>query len=591
MILRLGIFFALALGLAACGEQETVVPMNGETATVFVAAEIITMDAANPRAQMVAISDGRILGVGNSLEELETFTRGYGVTVDRSFTDDILMPGFIDPHLHPMMAAVLLPTTFITPEQWNLPRGVAEGVTTPGAYSARLAEAIAAATSEAPFITWGYHQAWHGPLTRAMLDAIEDVRPVIVWHRSFHEIILNAPAMALLGLESEELFDEALSNPLIDPTHANFDEGHFSETALMAVLPRLQPIILSPEHLSAGFAEMRAMLLQAGVTTIADMATGIFANFDTEAAMIQNAFLMAGTENPAPVRTVLVPIASALVAQMGSIEAADAFIQDATTRYASDRMFLNNRVKLLADGAFFSAAMRMRPPGYLDGHEGQWITEPDHLAELARGFWDAGYSIHTHVNGDEGVDVVLDIVEGLMVNDPQADQRFTLEHFGFSGEDQVERLARLGVQVSAQPNYIYVLSDIYSGNVLGPERAPEMVRMGALRRHGVRLALHSDLTMAPAQPLYLAWIAVNRVNIAGNVMAPGERLSVDDAMRAITIDAAFILGLEDDIGSIEPGKRADFTVLTQSPYDVDPMALRDIPVRGVVFDGTFVSAR
>ena len=91
--------------------------------------------------------------------------------------------------------------------------------------------------------------------------------------------------------------------------------------------------------------------------------------------------------------------------------------------------------------------------------------------------------------------------------------------------------------------------------------------------------------MAPAMPLNSAWVAVNRIAESGAVMCPQERVSVEAAKRAITIDAAYILGMEDEVGSIRSGKKADFTVLEQDPFEVAPEALRDIPIWGTVFEG------
>ena len=112
--------------------------------------------------------------------------------------------------------------------------------------------------------------------------------------------------------------------------------------------------------------------------------------------------------------------------------------------------------------------------------------------------------------------------------------------------------------------------------------------MGSLERAGVTFALHSDfnLVVTPLQPLLAAWCAVNRVGADGEtVLAPGERISVDRTLRAITIDAAHVLARDDRLGSIEAGKLADFTVLDDDPYEVDPMALRDIGVAGTVLGG------
>ncbi len=104
------------------------------------------------------------------------------------------------------------------------------------------------------------------------------------------------------------------------------------------------------------------------------------------------------------------------------------------------------------------------------------------------------------------------------------------------------------------------------------------------------LGLHSDFNMAPIDPLYLAWIAANRETIGGNVLARAERLSVDKALRAITIDAARVIGMAGQVGSITAGKKADFTVLAQDPYQLGRTGLRAATVEGVVFEGRAVMA-
>jgi predicted amidohydrolase YtcJ len=104
-------------------------------------------------------------------------------------------------------------------------------------------------------------------------------------------------------------------------------------------------------------------------------------------------------------------------------------------------------------------------------------------------------------------------------------------------------------------------------------------------RHNVTTALHTDFTMAPALPLNSAWVAVNRLTESGSVMCPRECITVEQAMRAITIDAAYVLGMEHEVGSIRAGKKADFTVLEADPFEVPPSALKDIPIWGTVFEG------
>ncbi len=564
---------------AGCTKDEASPPPHADI-TVFQAGAVVTMDPEMPRARYIAVRDGRILAVGASLDDLSGALNGANYALNDQFADQVLMPGLIDPHLHPMMA-FLLPMHFITPEGWDLPSGVSAPSRDPEDYRARLTSAIAGDHAEAPFFTWGYHQLWHGPIDRAALDVIAPERPVIVWHRSFHEVILNSAALELFGLDTQETYDLAISASGADPAHGDFEKGHFFETGLGAALPPMRRYILSPIKLNAGFEAMKKMMRENGVTTIADMATGLFAGFDTERAIIEAAF---GEASNNPARVMLVPDANSLIKQTGSLDAA----VESVVKQVSDktgRVFVNNRIKLFADGAFFSQYMQMGPPGYDDGHEGKWINTPEEFESFARAFWNAGVTIHWHVNGDAGLDEVLDVVENLQLENPRADHRLTLEHLGYSREDQNRRIAALGLLVSAQPNYVYVLSDKYAERGLGFDRASQISRLGSLEDKNVRLALHSDLTMAPVDPLFLAWIAANRETMEGSTMAPEERLSLDKALRAITIDAAFVLGLEEEIGSITPGKRADFAVLNEDPYEIGTSGLNDISVWGVVFEG------
>lgn len=144
--------------------------------------------------------------------------------------------------------------------------------------------------------------------------------------------------------------------------------------------------------------------------------------------------------------------------------------------------------------------------------------------------------------------------------------------------------------VSANPYYVSGFADKLGLNGLGKERADAMVRIGSVEKAGVSLSLHSDLPMGPANPLYLAWCAVNRITPSGRAARPDLGISVDEAVHAITINAAYSWRMEKDLGSIEPNKIANFTVLDEDPYAVPPMRLKDIKLWGTVFEGAKVPA-
>jgi predicted amidohydrolase YtcJ len=180
---------------------------------------------------------------------------------------------------------------------------------------------------------------------------------------------------------------------------------------------------------------------------------------------------------------------------------------------------------------------------------------------------------------------VLDQLELNMRRHPRFDHRTVIIHFAISNPDQVARIHRLGAIVSANPYYPVALADNYRSNGLDPERADVMARIGDVGRAGIPYSLHSDMPMAPGQPLFLMWSAVNRVTLEGNVRGPEQRVSQLDALKAVTIEAAYSFQMEREVGSIESGKLASFTILADNPLTVDPMKIKDIEVWGTVQEG------
>lgn len=532
--------------------------------TIYRAKSIITMDPSQPRATAVAVADGRIVAVGD-LDSMAAWTESRSYTIDDRFKGKVLLPGLVENHLHPFLAAIVLNTVWITPQPWSLVGLDVPPTRTPEAYMGRLREALASHEDVAqPFITWGYHELWHGRVRRQDLDALSSDTPIILWQRSFHEIICNTAALEWLG------FDPDNDEPPLD---ADFETGLFSERGLITALGKLAPHFFAPERLRFGLDRLREIAHDGGITTIGDMGVGGYLGVAKEVGLLRQAY----DNDQTPFRLFLVHAPS--IAQLAP---------DADQDFAalsSDRVRLGKHVKLLADGGFFAQNMRMNAPGYSDGHQGKWMMEPEQLYHAARTYWQRGYQVHVHVNGDAGMDVTLDVLNRLLDETPRFDHRFTLHHVGFATNEQIRRAARLGVVISAQPNYLWALGDMYARRGLGGDRAAVMSRIGSMVRNGIPTSLHSDFTMAPAAPLTLAWIATNRITAEGTLMAPEERLTVEQALRAVTIDAAFALRMEQEIGSIVAGKRADFTVLEQDPLKISPKRLKDIPIWGTVFEG------
>lgn len=213
--------------------------------------------------------------------------------------------------------------------------------------------------------------------------------------------------------------------------------------------------------------------------------------------------------------------------------------------------------------------MKLRAP-YLDKHEGEWMTDLDVFQRAFRIYWDADYQIHIHVNGDAGLDRVLNTLEENLRRNPRHDHRTNIVHFAVSAKDQVDRIKRLGCIVSANPYYVRALADNYSKVGLGSERADQMVRMGDVECAGISFSYHSDMPMAPADPLFLMWCGVNRITTSGRVAGENQRVSRAGALRAVTLDAAYSLKMEKPIGSLVAGKLANFTILGDNPVSCNP---------------------
>lgn len=555
---------ALALGSLLAGAA------TGAELRVYTAKKIITMEPALAEATAVAVADGRIVSVG-SLESLQPWLQGREVNIDRSLQDKILMPGFIDPHVHPSLPAVLTQFPFLAPDDWLLPTGEFPGATTPGAYEARLKELAAAHDDPAvPFIAWGYHPLWHGQVYREQLNDWFPDSPVMLWHRSFHELIGNDAAFAMLGIT------EADTRGIHE---SDWARGHFWENGLKAIVPKLA-FLFEPSRFGAGMGNFLEMAQLGGVTTALDMGVGIFGNPEQEIALIRQV-----TEGrQAPLRIILTPIITDFLARDKTPAQALTEIEQWQAQ-SSHRVRVEKHFKLMLDGAIFSGLAQMGPPGYIDGHAGLWMAPLPVTTTWARAFWQAGYQLHAHTNGDASAAAFIEILRTLQAEQPRVDHRFTLEHFAYSTEDQSRQLRALGAVVSANPYYHYLLSDLYSELWLGEDRGGQMVRLGSLERLGVPFALHSDSPMAPLQPLTLAYNASNRLTINGRRTGAAERISLEAALRAITIDAAWIVGWENEIGSIRAGKRADFTVLEADPYEVGVEGLKRIAIWGTVFEG------
>ncbi len=182
--------------------------------------------------------------------------------------------------------------------------------------------------------------------------------------------------------------------------------------------------------------------------------------------------------------------------------------------------------------------------------------------------------------------VATDVLANLQLEYPRYDHRFRIDHFAYSQKEQGRRAAELGGLISSNPFYVHVLGEQYRKCGVGPQRSEVMTRGRTVLDNGIKLSFHSDTPMAPARSMALAWSTVNRLGLSGKkVLGKQEKLTMEEAFRAVTIDAAYAMRKENEMGSIEIGKKAKFTIFEENPLDVKPGRLKDIEIWGTVIDG------
>jgi len=537
---------------------------------IIIPKTLITLDAANANSDAVMIRGSKIFAVGQQEVLIKNFP---DAEIDYSFADDVIVPGFIEHHIHPLLAAITMSSEIVAIDDWVLPNKKSNGVRDRPGYIKRLKELEKNLEGvDTPLVSWGFHHYFHGKLTRDDLDKISSDRPILIIHRSFHEFIMNSKALDLFGIKKEDL------NKLTpaEKELANFEQGHFSERGLIMVMPKIMEYLGSPQRIMKGFAVTEQYIQEQGVTLIAN--PGAMYNKDIQG--IKNYVL---GDSDTPFRSLFIP--SALY-MLEHFEISDLLKEtEALLKWGNGKVqYLPKQIKLFTDGAMYSQNMVLRE-GYLDGHQGVWLMEAEVFDEVFELYWDAGYQIHIHQNGDSGLDRILDTVEKNNKRNPRSDHRTTIVHFGYSASDQIDRIKELGLIVSANPYYVTVLSDLYSKVGVGYERSQEMVRLGDVVRANIPLSLHSDMPMAPASPLVLMHAAVNRINYANKVAGPNQRISALNALKGVTLNAAYTINLEEDYGSVTVGKYANFTVLSDNPLTINPLKIKDIKVKGIIVEG------
>jgi len=534
--------------------------------TIYEARKIITMNENRPVATHVAVKDGHILGVG-TLEELA----GWGEhSLDKTFQGKVLMPGLVEGHSHITEGA-----------QWRFiyvgyydrldPNGkLWTGLKSAKAVLERLKTEEAKLEDPAqPLTAWAYDGIFlKDSITRKDLDAISTTRPIGVLHISGHVVYVNSKALELAGMLRKDI-----DHPGIAMDDEGLPAGEIK--GLDVAVPLNVHIGLNRLEMVAsekGLRDFSRLCVRHGVTTAGD-----FANPLPKPAV--DMLVRVTAEDSFPARIVSLRIARDIT----PTEIIERVTELKTL--STDRLRFG-KVKIVTDGAISAYSARMKWPGYFNGEpNGLWYMAPERLREFFERALEAGVQVHCHTNGDEATDLALDMFELALRKHPIPDHRFTLHHCQLANTAQFKRMKALGLCVNLFTNHVHYWGDQHYEITVGPERAERMNATASALAAGVPMAIHSDAPVTPIKPLFTAWVAVNRLTESGRVLGEAQRISVQEALHAITLGAAYTFGMDDEIGSIEAGKFADFAVLEDDPTEIDPLKLKDVRVWGTVLKG------
>ncbi len=542
------------------------------TITVFSAKKIITMNPARANTTHVAIRDGRVLGSG-SLEELA----GWGeYTLDETFKDKVIMPGLVEGHSH-AMEGILWKYTYVGFFDRMDPHGkVWGGVKGIDDVLARLKESEATLSDpDAPLPGWSLDPIYfdNERVNRHDLDKVSSTRPIGVMHASGHILNVNSKALELAGL-----LKTGIDHPGVPLGDDGLPTGELKG-----------PDVMTPVGIHVGFdrdmlacdeqglIDFAKLCVRTGVTTATDLATRLP---DEAVAMMSE---VTG-RNDFPARIVPLRFHHGVT----PVDLIEHVLK--LKEHSSDRLRLG-MIKVIVDGSIQGFSARIRWPGYYNGAEnGLWYISPEQLREIINMSLEKGIHIHTHTNGDEATELVLDCVEEGLLKHPSRDHRFTLQHCQLADRAQFRRMAKLGMCVNLFANHHFYWGDEHYKLTVGPERALRMNACATALENAVPMAIHSDAPITPLGPLFTAWCAVNRLTASGRTQGESEKISVAEALYAITLGAAYTLKLDGEVGSIETGKRADFAILEDDPESIAPEKLKDVKVWGTVQGGRIFAA-
>lgn len=539
---------------------------------IYSAKKIYTMNPCRPIVSHVAVKEGKILGAG-SLEELASWGE---FDLDDTFIEKVIMPGFVEGHAH-TMEGTLWRKVYLG---W-FDRTDPSGKTWPGLKSINeIIERLSAAEKELsnedlPLSGWSIDPIYmdNQRISRQALDQVSRTRPIGVLHASGHILNVNSKGLELAGL-----LKKGINHPGIPIGNDGYPTGElYGPDAMTPVGKHVGFDRSMTDCDEQGLRDYARLCVRAGVTTCTDLAARL-----TE----ESVSMMLRVTGEANFPACIVPLK--VFFGMSPKDLVE-FVKEIQT-LSTERLRLG-RIKAVLDGSIQGFSARLNWPGYFNGSpNGLWYTSPEQLLELYSLALENNLQIHTHTNGDQATQLAIETLEAVLKIHPSFDHRFTLQHCQLASTAQFRKMSKLGMCVNLFANHHYYWGDEHYRLTVGPERAERMNACRTALDANVNMAIHSDAPITPLAPLFTAWCAVNRLTVSERVQGEHEKISIEEAMFAITLGAAYTLHMDHEIGSIEIGKRADFAILEDDPFEAKPVDLKNIAVWGTVQSGRIFEA-
>jgi predicted amidohydrolase YtcJ len=516
---------------------------------IFRNGTIIPMAGTNRTVEALAVGGGRILGLGADADVAGLRT---GATRIIDLQGRALMPGFVDPHHHTFGAAVF--AEMLTDVGYTRYRT-----------RAALIDALKALAARTPAGQWIVgcnfdNLLQGGDLSMQELDEISPSHPIFVWYVNMHDAAANSMAFQLAKIPDDVG---------VLPGGGHFGRGPdgkfnglvYEEPAMLKFVSIAVPAI-TPAAVGRALVDYAKQVAALGNTTLHEPGT-IKPEWVHPLAVLS--------------KTLAVRVSASLMAD--ALEASRQFSPGgARATIFPDSRFSLYGIKIVGDGSNQTRTGAQTRPYLNTDAKGTTNFPPAEILAMCRSAREIGWPILIHCNGDAAIDAALDAIETAYgANAPTGINR--IEHATMARPDQLARMKRLGVQPSFLMNHVFLYGAAYRDQLFGPERTAFMDPAGACAAAGIPFTLHTDAPCSPAGPLRLVQTAVTRrCDIDGSVVGPDQAVTLDQALRAVTIDAARQIGLGDQIGTLETGKQADLVILEADPYRTDPAQIMAIKV-------------